>query len=253
LDGGDVIALPPLDILGLKGLSFSSVPGSSDFVVLAASTTPDGKVIIIQTWRLGDEDWKKEYLSHDNVPFLMASHSPVFLDGLFYFLDINGRLGFVDPNEDDMEWNVLEKPDQPIHGDDGMYRRELDYSYLVEWKRELITVVRENGDDGSVRMFKLDRSRMVWSELEEIEDATLFWDRSNALIAMPPLGEDSCNKMFLPNYWVTEGGCRAQVVYSLKEQQYYPSFYAKEPMNAIWFEPNLEDIYSSRDEAAYEY
>jgi hypothetical protein len=90
-------------------------------------------------------------------------------------------------------------------------------------------------------------------ELEEIEDATLFWDRSNALIAMPPLGEDSCNKMFLPNYWVTEGGCRAQVVYSLKEKQYYPSFYAKEPMNAIWFEPNLEDIYSSRDEAAYEY
>lgn len=45
-DGGDVIALPRLELLGLglKGLSFSSVPGSPDFVVLAAGTTPAGGV-----------------------------------------------------------------------------------------------------------------------------------------------------------------------------------------------------------------
>ncbi|CAM0907518.1 unnamed protein product [Alopecurus aequalis] len=241
-DGGNVIALPALDVRGLKGLSFSSVPGSPDFVVLAARTTPDGEVIMVHTWRIGDEDWKDEYLRDKRGPFLMASHSPVFLDGLFYFLDINGRLGVVDPNEDEMEWNGLEKPDQPIRGNDEVHLREWEYSYLVEWKRELIAIIRENGDDGSIRTFKLDRSRMVWSELEEMEGAAVFWDSSNAVIAMSPLGEDSGNKIFLPNYSENEGGGRTQVFYSLKGQQYYHSFYAKEPMNAIWFEPNLEDV-----------
>jgi hypothetical protein len=131
-DGGNVIALPALDVRGLKGLSFSSVPGSPDFVVLAARTTPDGEVIIVLTWRIGDDDWKKEYLDDDNGPFLMASHSPVFLDGMFYFLDINGRLGAVDPNADEMERNTVLKPDQPIRGCDEVHPREWDYSYLVE-------------------------------------------------------------------------------------------------------------------------
>ncbi|KAE8775046.1 hypothetical protein D1007_52483 [Hordeum vulgare] len=241
-DGGHVIALPPLKVPVLKGLSFSSVPGSPDFVVLAAGTNPSGKVAIIRTWRVGDEDWKKECVGDDDKPFLMASHSPVFLDGLFYFLDINGRLGVVDPNEDEMEFNVLEKPDQPIRGSDEVYTGEWDYNYLVEWKQELIAIVRENSDEESVRMFKLDRSRMVWSELEGMEGATVFWDRSNALIVVPPAGEDLCNKMFLPSYSETNGGGRKQVFYSFREKCYYPSFYAKEPMNAIWFQPDLDVI-----------
>ncbi|XBI88873.1 hypothetical protein VPH35_026781 [Triticum aestivum] len=241
-NGGHVIALPPLDILGLRGLSFSSVSGSPDFMVLAAGSTPNGEVVMIKTWRMGDEDWKDESAGHDNVTFFMASHSPVFLDGLFYFLDINGRLGVVDPNEDEMEWNILEKPNQPIRGSVEVHSREYYYNYLVEWKGELIAIIRENGDDGSVRTFKLDRSRMVWSELEGLEDAAVFWDRSNALIVVPPTGEDSCNKMFLPNYSEINSGGRTQAFYSFQEQCYRPSFYAKEPMNAIWFQPDL-DLY----------
>ncbi|XBI88884.1 hypothetical protein VPH35_026790 [Triticum aestivum] len=237
-DGGHVIALPPLDVLGLKGLSFSSMPGSPDFVVLAVGTTPDGEVVMIRTWRMGDKDWRKQCLGDDDVTFLMASHSPVFLDGVFYFLDINGKLAVVDPDLDEMEWNVLEKPDQPIRGSDEVHLYEWDYSYLVEWKQELIAIVRENGD--GFRTFKLDRSHMVWSEFQGMEDAAVFWDRSNALITVPPAGEDLCNKMFLPSYSeITDGG-RNQTFYSFREQCYYPSFYAKEPMNAIWFQPDLD-------------
>ncbi|KAI5009151.1 hypothetical protein ZWY2020_010199 [Hordeum vulgare] len=238
-DGGHVIALPPLDVLGLKGLSFSSVPGSSDFVVLAAGSTPSGKVVIVNTWRMGDEEWKEECLSDDDAPFFMASHSPVFLDGVFYFLDINGRLGVVDPNEDEMEFRVLKKPDQPIRGSDEVHLRERECNYLVEWKGELIAIFRKNAN-GSVRMFKLDRSQMLWTELQGIDDATVFWDRCNALVAVPPAGEDLCNKMILPNYNETEGGGRTHAFYSFQEQCYYPSFCVKEPMNAIWFQPNLD-------------
>ncbi|KAM3392332.1 hypothetical protein ACQJBY_013450 [Aegilops geniculata] len=237
-NGGHVIALPALDLLGHKGLSFSSVPGSPDFVVLASSCTPDGKVIVIQTWRMGDEEWKEEYLGNYDVPFFMSSHSPVFQDGVFYFLDINGRLGVVDPNEDEMEWRVLDKPDQPIRGSTEVHLAEWEYNYLVEWKAELIAIFRDSAD-GSVRMFKLDRSQMVWSELEVMEDEAVFWDRRNALIAVPPTGEDLCNKMFLPNYSETDRGGRTHAFYSFQEQFYYPSFNAKEPMNAVWFQPDL--------------
>jgi hypothetical protein len=246
-NGGDVIALPPLNIIDLKALSFSTMPGSPDFVVLALSTSQDSQVVTIQTWRMGDEDWKEEFLGDDDVPFLMASHSPVFLDGVFYFLDINGRLGVVDPNEDEMEWNVLEKPDQPIRGSDEVHTvQERDYSYLVEWKRELVAILQESGDNGTIRAFKLDRARMVWTELEGMEDAAVFWDKSNALIAMLPPGEDLCNKVYLPNYSETDDGGRKQAFYCLKERQYYPSVNAKEPMNAIWFEPKLEDLHMVR-------
>ena len=35
--------------------------------------------------------------------------SPVFLDGIVYFLDMNGRLGVVDLNVEKMEWKFLDK------------------------------------------------------------------------------------------------------------------------------------------------
>ena len=91
-------------------------------------------------------------------------------------------------------------------------------------------------------MFKLDPSQMLWAELQGMEDAAVFWDRSNALIAVPPAREDLCNKMFLPNYSEINGGGRTQAFYSFQEQCYYPSFYAKEPMNAIWFQSDLDEL-----------
>uniref|UniRef100_A0A8I6X9K1 KIB1-4 beta-propeller domain-containing protein n=1 Tax=Hordeum vulgare subsp. vulgare TaxID=112509 RepID=A0A8I6X9K1_HORVV len=238
-NGGHVIALPPLELEAFKGFSFSSVPGSPDFVVLAAGSTPRSEVIIINTWRMGDEEWKEEVLSDDDAPFFLASHNPVFLDGVFYLLDINGRLGVIDPSEEEMEFSVLKKPDQPIRGSDDVHPKERDYNYLVEWKGELIAIFRETCD-ASVRTFKLERSQMVWLELQGMEDAAVFWDRTNALIHVPPAEEDSYNKVFLPNYNETDGGGRMHAFYSFREQCYYPSFYAKEPMNAIWFQPDLD-------------
>ena len=102
----------------------------------------------------------------------------------------------------------------------------------MEWKLELVVIIQEN--KGGFRIFKLDLSRMVWMELEEMKDAAVFWDRSNALIARPPCQGDLCNKVYLPGYTENDNGGRAQVYYCLEEQDYYPSFYAKEPMNAIW-------------------
>ncbi|XBI52408.1 hypothetical protein VPH35_034786 [Triticum aestivum] len=222
-DGGHVIALPLLDILGLKGLSFSSMPGSPDFVVLAVGATPDYEVVFIQTWRIGDKEWKEEILRNVGVPFFMASHSPVFLDDKVYFLDMNGRLGVVDLNVEKMEWKVPDKPDQPIRGSDYVYTiQELNHSYLAEWKGDLVAIIGENGNFGFIGIFKLDQSRMDWTDLEEMEDAAMFWDRSNALIARPACRRDLCNKVYFLSCTKTDDG--VQAYYCSKEQEYYTSF-----------------------------
>ena len=55
---------------------------------------------------------------------------------------MNGRLGVVDLNMEKMEWKVLDKLDQPIRGSDYVYTiQELNYSYLAEWKGDLVAII----------------------------------------------------------------------------------------------------------------
>ena len=110
---------------------------------------------------------------------------------------MNGRLRVVDLNVEKMEWKVLDKPDQPIRGSDYVYtNRKLNYSYLAEWKGDLVAIIRENGNFGFIRVLNLDRSRMAWMDLEEMEDDAVFWDRSNALIARPACRRDYRKSVF---------------------------------------------------------
>ena len=68
----------------------------------------------------------------------------------------------MDLNVEKMEWKVLDKPDQPIRGSDYVYTiQELNYSYLAEWKGDLVAIIREKDNFGFIRVLKLDRSRML--------------------------------------------------------------------------------------------
>ncbi|KAF0907617.1 hypothetical protein E2562_018418 [Oryza meyeriana var. granulata] len=219
----------------------SPLPGSPDFVVVTTESVPSGTVVTIKTWRIGDEDWKEESFEND-VPFFMASHNPVFFEGDFYCLDVNARLGVFNP--DTMEWSVLDEPDPIPMDDDGeQLCFEYGYKHLVEWKGELLAFFRDSGaEDGSISLFKLDRTQMVWSVLDGLKDGIMFWDRKNVVARSAPPGEDHlCNKMFLPNFTESDGGGREHAFYCLEKKEYDPCFYGlKEPINRIWFEPNLD-------------
>ncbi|CAL5010993.1 unnamed protein product [Urochloa decumbens] len=231
-----VIILPLLDSYGIKGVSFSSVPGSADFLVITVQINAIGTLVRVKTWRPGDKDWT-ENVFNNGIPFIMACHNPVFFQGNFYCLDINGRIGVFKP--DTSEWSVLEKP-VAIRSSDGMLSSECSYSYLAEWNGALIAIFRADSvKQGAIMMYKLDRLQMRWSKLDGLKDAVVFWDRKSALVGPPP-EEEFCNKMFLPNYAEKDGG-RAPTFYCFERRRYYPSFYGhKEPINALWFEPNLE-------------
>ncbi|CAO2200942.1 unnamed protein product [Urochloa humidicola] len=230
-----VIILPLLDSYGIKGVSFSSVPGSADFLVITVQINSIGTLVTVKTWRPGDKDWT-ENVFNNGISFIMACHNPVFFQGNFYCLDINGTVGVFKP--DTTEWSVLEKP-AAIRSGDAMLLSECLYSYLVEWKGELIAIFRaDSAKRGAIQMYKFDQSQMDWSELDGLKDAVVFWDRRNALVRAPP-AQEFCNKMFLPNYVETDGG-RAPTFYCFASHRYYPSFYGqKEPINSLWFEPNL--------------
>uniref|UniRef100_J3MPC2 DUF295 domain-containing protein n=1 Tax=Oryza brachyantha TaxID=4533 RepID=J3MPC2_ORYBR len=236
----NVIVLPPMDSLDFKGITFSSVPESPDFVVLAVESVPNGTLTTVKTWRIGDKDWQEVCFEND-VPFYMASHNPVFFQGEFYCLDVNARLGAI--NADTMDWSDLDEL-HPI-GDDGeLLSYEYRYSHLMEWKGELVLLFMDCGaQDVSMSMFKLDQSQMTWSVLDDLKDGVVFSDRKNVVARSPPPGEDHlCNKIFVPNF--TETGRRDHAFYCLEKKQYVPCLYGlKEPINALWFEPNLDYLH----------
>nr|TKV97691.1 hypothetical protein SEVIR_9G511500v2 [Setaria viridis] len=230
---GVILCLPPMDNDYFSGITFISEPGSPDFMVVCVSDWRGLGTMTARTWRNDDEDWtvtESEY----QVLFLFptASHNPVLFDGEFYCLGRDGRLGVFNPNK--MTWRVLAKP-EPLYDATSMDQNE--QRYLVVWKEQLIAIFTvPHGEP--MRTFRLDRSQMAWSELEDLSDVVLFMDRRNVL-ARPATREDLGNRIYVQSFAETDGAATA-VFYSVKKRQYCPASYGNiEPVNSIWFEPNL--------------
>ncbi|CAN6313741.1 unnamed protein product [Urochloa humidicola] len=224
---GLIVYLPPMDNDYFSGITFVSEPGSPDFMVVCVSDWRGLGTTTVRTWRNDDEDWTVTEFEYD-VPFLFptASHNPVLFEGEFYCLGRDGRLGVFNPNK--MTWRVLAKP-EPLYDANTMEQNE--QRYLVVWKGQLIAIFTP------MHTFRLDRSQMAWSELEDLSDAVLFLDSRDAL-ARPATRDDLGNRIYVQRFTETDDGASNAVFYSVKKCQYCPAFYGNiEPVNAIWFEP----------------
>ncbi|CAL4929569.1 unnamed protein product [Urochloa decumbens] len=234
---GLIVYLPPMDNDFFSGITFVSEAGSPDFMVVCVSDWRGLGTTTVRTWRNDDEDWTVTEFEYD-VPFLFptASHNPVLFEGEFYCLGTDGRLGVFNPNK--MTWRVLAKP-EPLYDENTMEQNE--QRYLVVWKGQLVAIFTVP-HGGPMRTFRLDRSQMAWSELEDLSDAVLFFDSRDAL-ARPAIRDDLGNRIYVQSFAETNDGASNAVFYSVKIRQYCPAFYGNiEPVNAIWFEPNLQDL-----------
>ncbi|KAL6867285.1 hypothetical protein ACP4OV_015309 [Aristida adscensionis] len=233
---GLFVDLPPMDNHFFSGITFLSVPGSPDFMVVCVSDWRGLGTTTVRTWRHGQEDWTVTEFEYD-VPFLFrtGSHNPVLLDDELYCLGKDGRLGVFNPST--LAWRILAKP-LPLYDEIGMEKNE--HCYLAEWKGQLIAIFTvPHGEP--IRMFKLDRSQREWSVLEDLADAVLFLDGRDAL-AKPATRKDLGNRIYLQRFCETDVATHA-VYYSVGSRRYCPGFYGNtEPVNAIWFEPKLRDL-----------
>ncbi|KAJ4797305.1 F-box protein family-like [Rhynchospora pubera] len=178
----------------------------------------------------GQEEWAETILESD-IQFCGTINNPVFFHGEFYCLDRRGQLGVFNPEV--VTWRVLTKP-EPICSDVPCYAYAC--CSLVEIQGDLIAVFRPDTPLKPIEVYKLDRSKMAWSEVDNLGDITIFVGFRNSIAVPSPLKRFR-NSIYFPKFDDREH--RNGVFYSMDDHQYHPRFYGVEqPTTYVWFQPS---------------
>ncbi|KAJ3688010.1 hypothetical protein LUZ61_017174 [Rhynchospora tenuis] len=209
--------------------SFSSVPTNSDCIVLAVWNTFDSCTLI--TWHRGRVTWKSQHVEFQDDLFRVASTCPVFYNDEFYILGRKGDLLIFNPITKECRFlNIT----VPVHfwGVPGI-RKDC---YLLEFRGELIYVLQESMTASYV-VYKLDQSKMVWAELDDLGDMTTFLSSKNCM-SRQSRDRLYANGLLFPRFHGDDGN--RPVLYSMQSHAFEPKPKdMKEIMNCLWFEPNL--------------
>ncbi|OMO83699.1 Galactose oxidase/kelch, beta-propeller [Corchorus capsularis] len=162
---GEVIQIPQLPLFPghtILGCVFSSSPDS-----------PDCKLVLILEFievyihyiLVGGGDWSTYYAFKWLKNFKVSkNHNPVFYNEEVYLLDVEGRLGVF---RKDFRFEILEKLQRP-NCISIFYQ-----SFLLEQDGKLLSVFV--GLKGKwLRVFKLNLSTMVWVEVDNLGDKTIY-------------------------------------------------------------------------------
>ncbi|ONK65990.1 uncharacterized protein A4U43_C06F3050 [Asparagus officinalis] len=213
----EIVELPfPLDLpnYSFDGVTFSYVPTSSDFMMLGISGTLMRESLVhICLWRNGE--WTSKF--HESIlPFLVGCSNPVFHGGVLYFLGREGNLGVFHPEEE--TWTVLDKP-KPLF----LRRRNMNQPhdcYLVESakNKELMSVFVFN-EGKRVTVWRLDKSRMAWRNVQDLGDEMIFVDVKSSISVVSP-SKGTANRIYLPRFsYDTTSERGGGVYYSLKTKK----------------------------------
>ncbi|KAJ3701847.1 hypothetical protein LUZ61_005552 [Rhynchospora tenuis] len=235
----EVIELPGLDCCKYHCISFTGMPTSSDFQAFAFYFEYDDEMVKIYSWRPEQKEWT-ETMPNIDIKFSGTINNPVFFDGEFYCLDRRGQLGVFNP--DKMTWRVLSKP-EPICSDVPCHAYAC--CSLVEIQGDLFAVFRADTPLKPIQVYKLDRSKMTWSEVDNLRDNTIFVGFRNSIAVPSPL-KSFRNRICLPKFDGRDH--RNSVFYSMDDHQYHPRFYGvEEPTTNVWFQPNIRRLKKEMD------
>ncbi|KAJ3705593.1 hypothetical protein LUZ61_009298 [Rhynchospora tenuis] len=230
----DIIELPCLEEYDASfcGITFTSVPTSSDCVVLRFCINRRHDTINFYKWCSGDEEWTIIY--DEESPFHTAANTnPVFLHGELYCLAENGELGVFNPVK--KTWRILDKP-KPVYLEGEVPFRGNQDCYLLDLDGNLVSVFKYNYADNDVHIYKLDRLKMEWVPVKDLAGWTLFLDPRGSF-AKPSLHKSWSNKICFTAFH--SGRTKTCVTYCMESKRYDISFCeAKKPFNCVWIEPN---------------
>nr|QBG82594.1 f-box/kelch-repeat protein [Papaver somniferum] len=239
-----VVRLPNMPDPNFTGISFSSLPTSSDCLVFAID-----KELIVDQVRIffikrGDENWSY-YLYNNvyllpnkiNMKFKLTINNPVFYHGRFYCLDNNGALGVFNHEHPNMSWEILSMIPPPNCG--FIYN-----SYLVDCEGELLSVLL--GRLGNwVCIYILNETEMVWIEVKHLGQYMLFLSSTSCISAIAPTSQME-NNIYFPRlhnegilYYSLDTGMYHSVGSCHSAKDFRDS---KERLHCSWIEPNWSDI-----------
>ncbi|PIA35773.1 hypothetical protein AQUCO_03500262v1 [Aquilegia coerulea] len=192
----EIIKLPDMEVsLLLAGISFSSAPTSSDFVVIAYVASD------MFVYRRGAETWSSHFLLDNEWEFSLSLCNPVFHDGVFYCLSKNGRLGLFDPKEinEESQWRVFPESTVFSHSLDSTYMKSIR-SFIVEDDGEILSVFV--GLQGKpIWVYKLDLSKMEWTKVDSLGNKVLFLSHTASILVSVPAGSKGIeNRIYFPRF-----------------------------------------------------
>ncbi|KAJ4769564.1 F-box protein family-like [Rhynchospora pubera] len=230
------IGLPDMDHAIFTVMSFSSSPTNLDCVVFIVQFA-DFDVMEILTWSPGADEWSM--MSFNNEFGLFVPCNPVFTREEFYFYKLNGEILVYNPKKKTMQTLAIKAPieiTEPIEMEEEFVTRIIQ-CHLMETRGDLLTVFRKSSKD-PLRIFKLDRLNMVWSEVDDVGDLTVFLNHKTSF-AKSCLEKRCHNLIYLSGF--ADEHCKSITSYSLETNKYYPvdCYHHKQPMNCIWIEPSL--------------
>ncbi|KAI3878628.1 hypothetical protein MKW98_027933 [Papaver atlanticum] len=240
------VKLPDLSddhCFNFSGISFSSLPTSSDCIVFGISQLAGSDVRTFFIKR-GDDRWTNDsfvcsYLPNRKMKQFEADfNNPVFYRGDYYCLDNNGSLG-VSTIEHGISWEILANVIPP--------KCEFIYkTFLVECEGKLLSVLL--GHLGKwVRIFRLndEDTDLVWVEVKHLGRHMLCISNTSCISAIAPTGQME-NKIYFPRlhnegilFYSLDTGMYHSVGSEHSAKDYRDS---REKLNCSWIEPNWSEI-----------
>ncbi|CAL1393502.1 unnamed protein product [Linum trigynum] len=216
------------------GFTFSSPPTSSDCMVICYTVC--STYVNLYSIHRGRYGWNYSSAEKKGTHFKSSYSNPVYHQGLFYIMGMNGNLCIHDPGPR-RSTKFMSLPRSPC----ASIRR----AHLLESRGKLLSVF--TGPMGRfLRVFELKHTTMAWKELYNLEDTMLFLS-STSLLPATSSGADISglgNKVFLDRFSGRDG-----IFYSLATRKFH-TFWSgrnssdwrdtKEYTYSAWIEPNLE-------------
>ncbi|KAJ1700482.1 hypothetical protein LUZ63_000261 [Rhynchospora breviuscula] len=217
----------------LKLLAFSSAPTSPDCVVVISEIINSGSILEISTWSPGEEHWSTVSFPDElgNLPC-----KPVFSRGEFYWYRIGGELLVFNPYQKTRQVLGIEAPIEMV-----LFRGIVMECHLVDLRGDLMMVFRGRTTD-PIRIFKLDQLNMIWRELHDMGNVTIFLDHRETL-ATSCLEKLCHNQIYISGYIsdFSHNDCKSSAFYCFGSTKFYLEncYDLKEPINSIWIELSL--------------
>ncbi|XP_045816598.1 uncharacterized protein LOC123909756 [Trifolium pratense] len=185
---------------------------------------------------LGGERIPSIYEGDDFDKFPLYDRSPVFFNGSFYYLSVEGKLGVIQVRQHagngiGLIWKELEEPQAPL--------TNYFNSFLVECDGNLLSVFEVEGQfQNWVHVFKLNEPTMTWIKVESLENHMLFVC-SSASFSTAATIPGMENKIYFPRLYGQN-----IVFYSLETNNYHTfenevlNFnHVREQLNSSWIQP----------------
>ncbi|CAI0551410.1 unnamed protein product [Linum tenue] len=232
------IDLPDLDEYIFDGITFSSLPASSDCMVLGYSNYEKYTLRLHFIYR-GESEWSGSDVQKNGVLLDNSYSNPVYHQGLFYLMGKAGNLCIHDPGgrTEQSTSKVIDLARKPS----ALTRT----SQLMECEGKLLSVC--TGHMGKpLEVYEMNQESMAWEELDSLDDTMLFFSYTSLLSATTSGVQISGlgNKVFLDRFSRKDG-----VFYSLKTRKFH-TFWSgynsddwcdtKKYTNCAWIVPNFE-------------